>query len=59
MEISISEWQRHFPEGVSLATYNRIGRLIRERGTMARIKIFALCEAGLRRALDDLERKRS
>ncbi len=57
MVIKISTWERHYPDGVSLATHNRIGRLIRRYGTVAKITILEWTEDGLRKALDGLEGK--
>lgn len=58
MLIKLSHWERHYPDGCSLATYNRIGRLIRRLGTEVNIDIKRFDHEGLRAALDNLEKER-
>ena len=57
--VGLGEWQREFPDGCSLTTYQRIGRLIRRHGTEALIRLDwtgAEPESVLCAALDRLER---
>ncbi len=57
MLVKISELDRHYPNGYSLTTYQRIGRLIREHGTLVKVNIRPGSFESLRRALDRLEKQ--
>lgn len=41
MSFQISQWEKHFPDGVSIADYQRIGRIIRTRGMFVTITLRA------------------
>ena len=56
MTIKLSEWERHFPDGISLSTYQRIGRILRQYGTYATwITMVEWTEEELRKELDRIE----
>lgn len=58
MMIKLSQWERHYPDGCSLSTFQRICRLIRRLGTEVRVDIKRFDHEGLRAALDKLEKER-
>ena len=54
--INLADWAEHFPDGVSRATYARLGRLVKEYGTGLVVWVIPGDLDSLRAALDDLER---
>ena len=56
--IRLADWQDYFPDGVSLAAYQRIGRLIRRFGTVVVITLTDATPEALWAAMDLLEYKR-
>lgn len=55
VSFKISRWVDHFPEGVSRATYVKIGALIRIHGTQYVLSLREATENELLRALRRLE----
>ena len=55
--IKLGQWARYFPDGISLSAYNRIGRLIKSRGPLVKIKIIKGDHVSLQAALDKLEKE--
>lgn len=42
MSFQISQWQKHFPNGVSQSNYERIGRIIRKKGMFVTVSLQTL-----------------
>lgn len=60
MTFRLDQWEKAFPDGVSLATYQRISRVIRNLGGLMKISVRTIGdEIDLRSELDRLERKRT
>lgn len=54
--ITLGDWSRYYPDGVSRIAYARLNRLILRLGTTATIRITPGCHDSLRAALDKLEK---
>lgn len=57
MTIKLSQWERHYPDGCSLSTFQRIGRLIRRLGTELTVDIKRFDQEGLRAAVAAAEKR--
>lgn len=59
MVFKLCEWETVFPDGVSLATYRRIGRMIRRYGNViVRMELDSDPHGALSRALDKIEKRK-
>jgi hypothetical protein len=55
LTFKIAQWADHFPDGVSRATYVKIGALIRRHGTQCVLSLREATEGELLKALRHLE----